>query len=483
MPLILVAGVLVLEVLLICLDLTRRINLMRPWWMAVYLPVALNLPLLGWFILQGGLFPVWTAPNWARVTLLVLVCLFSFYLWLRVNVFPVMDGRRMGFRLKAMIGGGPILYCNMYAFTAELILLPIFYPALAAQGVSGWLLLANGLYALGCCAVLFFNGICRVFFTSKRLSILWRVVLLLTLWIPLVNWVMWFYAARLIREEYDFAWEKQQLEQTRREGELCRTRYPLIMVHGVAFRDTRFFNYWGRIPRALIRNGATVCYGNQEALGTIEYNGGDIRRCIERVLAETGCEKVNIIAHSKGGLDARYAITALGMAERVASLTTISTPHRGCKFADRVTRLPEPVYRFIAKCFDGTFRKYGDRNPDFYTATRQFCTAPSEEFNRRVPDAPGVYYQSFASVMRGWYSDLLLSIPHLIIRFCDTPQNDGLVTPESARWGNFRGVFSNRYRRGISHGDMIDLKREDYRGFDVVETYVQIVAELKRMGF
>lgn len=40
---------------------------------------------------------------------------------------------------------------------------------------------------------------------------------------------------------------------------------------------------------------------------------------------ETGCEKVNIIAHSKGGLDSRYAISRLGMDQYTASLTTINS--------------------------------------------------------------------------------------------------------------------------------------------------------------
>ena len=54
---------------------------------------------------------------------------------------------------------------------------------------------------------------------------------------------------------------------------------------------------------------------------------------------------------------------------------------------------------------------------------------------------------------------------------------------ESAKWGEFRGVFSNKRLRGISHGDIIDLTRQDYRSFDVLETYVRIVAELKERGF
>ena len=67
--------------------------------------------------------------------------------------------------------------------------------------------------------------------------------------------------------------------------------------------------------------------------------------------------------------------------------------------------------------------------------------------------------------------------------FAGAPKNDGLVTIESARWGHFQKTFTSTGRRGISHGDMIDLKREDYKGFDVIEAYVEIVARLKEMGY
>ena len=62
-------------------------------------------------------------------------------------------------------------------------------------------------------------------------------------------------------------------------------------------------------------------------------------------------------------------------------------------------------------------------------------------------------------------------------------ENEGMVSVESAKWGEFKGVFSNTRTRGISHGDIIDLKREDYKNFDVIETYVRIVEELKERGF
>ena len=166
----------------------------------------------------------------------------------------------------------------------------------------------------------------------------------------------------------------------------------------------------------------------------------------------------------------------------VASLTTINTPHRGCRFVDYACRLPEGLYRAIAGVFDLWFSRFGDSHPDFYTATHQFSTRASICFNEEVADAPGGYYQSYASVMRDFLSDPLLWFPYLIIRAVDG-KNDGLVTPESAMWGEFKGTIANRKHRGISHGDMIDLKREDYKGFDVTEFYVELVKTLKEKGF
>lgn len=61
--------------------------------------------------------------------------------------------------------------------------------------------------------------------------------------------------------------------------------------------------------------------------------------------------------------------------------------------------------------------------------------------------------------------------------------NDGLVALTSASWGErFTPIYPTG-RRGITHADMIDLNREDIKGFDVREFYVQMVAELKRKGY
>lgn len=101
-------------------------------------------------------------------------------------------------------------------------------------------------------------------------------------------------------------------------------KYPVLMVHGMGFRDHKILNYWGRIPKELEKMGCRIYFGGQDSNGSIETNAAIIAEKIEEIINEEKTEKVNIIAHSKGGLDARYAISSLGMGDKVASLTTLA---------------------------------------------------------------------------------------------------------------------------------------------------------------
>lgn len=453
--------------------------------LAFYIPFAVNIPLAayGWYM---GIWPDLKAAEAlgpaARNLILVMVLVMTWAIWMVFQVMPKRKDTYASWRITIMEGGRSLCYAAIYGFFAQVPILLKLYPGFGKGLADKRILWASGIYSAVMLLLLLWNGILRIFLTSRRLRLRTRVIMVLAMWIPVVNLLVLLHAMRLVHEEYDFECYKQSVRNVRAESDMCRTRYPLLLVHGVGFRDLRYFNYWGRIPRELTRYGASVYYGNQEAFATVVYNAGDIRKKIEGIVEETGCGKVNIIAHSKGGLDSRYAISMLGAAPMVASLTTINTPHRGCRFVDYACRLPEGLYRFIAGCFDRGFGRFGDSHPDFYTATHQFSTDSSRRFNETVPDVPGVYYQSYTSLMKDCLSDPLLWLPYLLIRAVDGA-NDGLVTPESAMWGDFRGIVTNRKHRGISHGDMIDLKREDYRGFDVVEFYVKLVEELKNKGF
>ena len=461
----------------------KHIKAARRLFFGLMTPVWANLP----FLLYSFYIKQPQNGSLGALALPIALGLLVFLTWCAGNLFPYLDQNSPGLRFTIMRGGVTLGWSALYGFLVQFLLFLFWYPGLLARvkalpPIPVNVMAVNTVYGLAVCFLLLWNGILRIFFTSARLRLRTRVLMLLAMWIPLVNLFVLIHAMNLVKAEYDFACFKESVRSVRAQSDLCRTKYPLIMVHGVGFRDLKYFNYWGRIPRELTRYGADIYYGNQEAFGTIAYNAKDIREKILAVVKETGSAKVNIIAHSKGGLDSRYAITKLETAPYVASLTTVSTPHYGCRFVDYACRLPEGLYRLVARYFDSTFRRFGDKNPDFYTATHQFSTAESAKFNEEVPDCDGVYYQSYTSAMGNCLSDPLLWLPYCLIKPLEG-ENDGLVSTQSAKWGEFKGVFRSSGQRGISHGDMIDLKREDYRGFDVVECYVQIVAGLKEKGF
>ena len=57
-----------------------------------------------------------------------------------------------------------------------------------------------------------------------------------------------------------------------------------------------------------------------------------------------------------------------------------------------------------------------------------------------------------------------------------------MVSEKSFVWGEKYTFLTTEGSRGISHGDMIDLNRENIEGFDVREFYVKLAADLKDRG-
>ena len=407
-----------------------------------------------------------------------LLCIFAF---IKLFVFPTKKHKGENLRLYAMHGGeiqlsGCFLCCFIQMF--------LYYTLIIRCGVEpkNIILAVDLILTLVFIWALGMSGIIRVLITSTWLNIVTRVLCIVFLYAPVICFFVMIYIARTAALEYEYFSYKTK-QESERSDDICQTKYPIVMVHGLGFRDLRYFNYWGRIPRALENHGATVYYGHQEAWGDIAHNAEDIAAAIKKVVAETGAEKVNIIAHSKGGLDSRYAITKLGMAEYVASLTTICTPHRGSPFADFLVKMPPSLFKICEKYVNNMFRRFGDTRPDFKAAAFDLTSAGAEKFNRNCPDMQNVYYQSYSCVLGGFFSDRILPLPYAYIALTGQPDNDGLVTVSSAKWGEYKGTFKNKYRRGISHGDIIDLKRENFRGFDVTEKFIDMVSELKNKGF
>ncbi|MBQ7857791.1 MAG: triacylglycerol lipase [Oscillospiraceae bacterium] len=331
--------------------------------------------------------------------------------------------------------------------------------------------------------LLFWNGIIWVYLTSVQLGIKRRIIGIACGMIPVANLMALGFILATTYREVETEIAHQRRNEARKADRVCATRYPVLLVHGVFFRDSRYFNYWGRIPSELEENGAAIFYGNHQSASSVDAAAEELAVRIREVLAETGAEKVNLIAHSKGGLDCRRALANPEICAMVASLTTINTPHRGCLFADYLlTKIPQSTIEKTARLYNSALKRLGDPDPDFLAAISDLTESACRERNRQLPDPMGVYCQSVGStVRRATGGKFPLNFSYHLVKYFGGA-NDGLVGDTSFPWGENHILLTPSGRRGISHGDMIDLNRENIPGFDVREFYVNLLKDLKDKG-
>ena len=424
----------------------------------------------------------------SKLLLLILIPFFIVILFL--PVLPPVSKKIRSARLRIANRGSMLLKIFLSSMIVVLAFnIPAMTGAFASEGIpaigdAGWRWTGHILLVVLIEAAVFWSGILRIYLTANQLGMKYRLIGILCGWIPIVNIICLGILLRITDKEIKVENDKIILNESRASQKICETKYPILMVHGVFFRDFRFFNYWGRIPGELETNGAKVFYGNQQSAASVESSGRELAERIRKVCEETGSEKVNIIAHSKGGLDCRMAIAKYGAGPYVASLTTINTPHRGCEFADfLLTKSPEKLKKAVAGAYNSALLRVGDYAPDFIAACQNLTKSFCAEFNERVKDPEGVYIQSFGSYIKhNSGGQFPLNLTHGFVGIFDGA-NDGLVGEKSFPWGADFHLIAPTGKRGISHGDVIDLNRENIPGYDVREFYVQLVADLKKKGF
>jgi len=173
----------------------------------------------------------------------------------------------------------------------------------------------------------------------------------------------------------------------------------------------------------------------------------------------------------------------LGVSHRVASLTTVNTPHRGCEFADYLlTKVSDKFKNRVARTYNTATRRLGEKDTDFLAAVNSLTGSYCKQLDAEMPAPEGVFCQSIGSVLKKASSGVFpLNISyHLVNLF--SGENDGLVSEDSFAWGEKYILLRAPGRKGISHSDIIDLTRENIPQFDVREFYVQLVHDLKQRG-
>ncbi len=425
-----------------------------------------NIPLL--FMSGFGAF---------KSILLTLVLLVAFII---MNIFPGYYKIRSS-RYKAMAGGNALLISFLFSVTFEAA---YFIAKMVAGELEVWQYIVWGIVIFLTCLIVFWNGIIRVYVTSRQLMLRYRVLGIIFGMVPIMNLIFLFIILKKTCCEVKFEENHDKIEFSRMGQNICRTRYPVLLVHGVFFRDRSIFNYWGRIPEALKLNGAVIYYGGQQSALSVKDSAAEVAQRIKEIIEETGCEKINIIAHSKGGLDCRYALSQLDCGKYVASLTTINSPHRGCIFVDSIFEaMSSESQENLASVYNKASKIVGDSTPDFLSAVGDLRKSVCDRLNEEAPDCPDVFYQSVGSVTRNARSGRFpMDISYPFVKKYDG-ENDGLVSVESMKWGEKFHFIKVNGNRGVTHADVIDLNRENIEGFDVREYFVQLVAELKNTGF
>lgn len=424
-----------------------------------------------------AIFAIWhAAVGWKILVGILCGILFLFFQFAHVHTIA---GEK---KLASLAHGCDLLRTSTVWFCLELLTAGVLLWGVKLFWVI--LLIDLGVFSL-LCRFTVFQGLLHIALHSTQVKLPWHVALFFLWWVPPLNLFLVGHIYHTAKRELQLECAKAECNVMRKESEICKTRYPILLVHGIFFRDWQFFNYWGRIPAELIRNGATIFYGKQQSAQSISVSAKELAAQIQSVIAETGAEKVNIIAHSKGGLDCRCAMQEYGAAKYVASLTTINTPHHGCAFVDDLLqKVPAGVARWIAAKYNRLFTKLGDQNPDFLAGVRELTAESCQKFHTEHPPISGVYYQAVMSRMHSAFSAPFPLWLGYFLNRRKAGENDGLVPVASAKleWAPFLMVPETK-RRGVSHGDMIDLNRENIPDFDVREWYSQLVQKLKQNGF
>ena len=103
----------------------------------------------------------------------------------------------------------------------------------------------------------------------------------------------------------------------------------------------------------------------------------------------------------------------------------------------------------------------GDIKPDMYEVYKSFTTEYARKFNEKVLADPRIYCQSYSFEMKRATSDMIMYIPYIFVK-AEEGKSDGLLTPDSVKWENFRGIYTGTTNRGISHCDEVDIRRRRF---------------------
>lgn len=215
-------------------------------------------------------------------------------------------------------------------------------------------------------------------------------------------------------------------------------KHPIVLVHGATAAGSNLSigpfdlgDYWLEIPQFLGANGTAVKVLQMPTDASVAERAAVLKNYLE---TDFKGEMVNIVAHSLGGLDARYCATVLG-SNQIYSITTIGTPHLGSPLADWAWDQAQNnrFWYWLLKLmgYDLKGRRF----------LQEITTTAMKRFNDKVPNRSDVRYFSVrtrARLSEGNLSGFLIMPAKWLEgqgHYLNANGNDGLVPFDSQQWG------------------------------------------------
>lgn len=268
--------------------------------------------------------------------------------------------------------------------------------------------------------------------------------------------------------------------------------YPIVLAHGLlgwgeeSTGLTSIINYWGGMDDHLRSQGGKVYAPAMSPGNSNERRAQDLKEKVNYWMAANGYSKVHYLGHSQGPLGVRYMVANLGMASKTASVTSLNGVNKGTGLADGLGPLfPENgVLTGIVELFVNLL--YVQDDSDARAVIDSLSTPGMAAFNSYTPDAAGVRYFSYGSVI-----DSVNLIQHpvgsLLYHFTGDNSaavhgyaNDGFVPLSSMKWGQWKGGPDTPwYSNGVDHLQCANTLYLGQLWFDVEEYFLEMALNMK----
>lgn len=248
---------------------------------------------------------------------------------------------------------------------------------------------------------------------------------------------------------------------------ILKTKHPIFLCHGFGAIGSLVKPSPLHDPCMLMReHGMTAIAPNVVPYASIETRASNWVRLIKEFCDAYNYDKLNVVAHSMGGLDMRYAIAHLDISEKIESLTTVATPHHGTYLADLVLKTPEILAGPISEIVDWFGNNvYPSERSNAIGSVEQLTLEYIQDcFNPNTPDPDGIPIYSYAAAVgRGTKYSLNPIFKFQGNQIFDIEgENDSFVSVESSQWGQYLGCINLSHLNQINVQVGRDLKSHYY---------------------